>query len=390
MNKLIEDHLILNVRMKFITNKFGRYWNSVRFCVPAVTDVRARLGKFSTPWNSQPDPLFTPPPFEFISDKLADIFDERAIELNEIAKQEGRKIVIMWSGGIDSTAVLASFIKNVPAQDFENYIIVLTVDSIEENPVFYEKFIQNKFKCISYIEYTINDKELSNSIMLNGDPADCLFGPSIFMYGHLIESGDYRKPFKHNIRLISEALDRAALPFVDKFKIQNFGTWYSHKITKNLLEVSPPGVDSIADWWWWHYYNFKWQYSVWRAILRRKANGFERDTLSQENIESYVKNTFFNTDRFQQWSYSNLKNHVINNDATTHKREVKEYIFDLDKNSSYLEYKTKIQSVPVYDHGLHFEIRKPFMWGKDWVGYYDNENPELVDECVELLEGYKG
>lgn len=390
MNEIIKNHAVINVRKIHIENRFGRYWNSTRFCVPALTDLRARQGKFSTPWNTQPDPLFTPPAFNFINDKLSDIFDDRAIELNNIAKAENKTIYIMWSGGIDSTAVVSSFIKNIPEQDLANFVIVLTADSVEENPVFFEKFIFNKIKCISYLEYTLNNHELERSISLNGDPADCLFGPSIWMFKHLVPDGSYHKPFKDNLKMIIEPLEKSSMQYIKKFLIPGFGTWYVHKITKNLVDVAPPGVETISDWWWWHYYNFKWQYSVWRPFLRRKAQGYESEPLTANNIKSFVENTYFNTDRFQQWSYSNRRNHIVNNDISTHKQEVKKYILELDGNESYYLHKTKIQSVPVYDHSLFFDVRKPFLWGGDWVGYHDNEHPELVAECKQLLESYKG
>lgn len=390
MNNLIENQASIMVRNIFINNKFGRFWNAMRYCVPAVTDLNARHGKFTTPWDTKPDAMFAPPPFKFINDKLSDILDERALELNNIAKLENKKIFIMWSGGIDSTAVLTAFIKNISVQDLENYTVVLSASSIEENPVFYEKFIKGKIKCIPYLEYQVCNSELETSISLNGDPADCIFGPSLFAFKHLVPTGGHLMPYKDNIKVIISALEKNSEQYIKLFKVPNFGAWYVNKITKNLMEVSPPDVETISDWWWWHYYNFKWQFSVWRPFYRRKTKGLEYEPLTQSNLQSFVTNTFYNTDRFQLWSYSNRRNHIINNDIRTHKHEVKQYILDLDQNYSYHTNKSKVQSIPIYDHGVYFEVRKPFFWTKDWVGYYDNECPELVAECVSRLESYKG
>lgn len=389
-SNIINNSRVVNVRKVPITNNFGRYWNSIRYIVPAVTDLKARVGKFNTPWNTSLDPLFAMPELKVIPDKLSDLMDQRAIEINQIAKRENKVIYIMWSGGIDSTSVLVAFLKNLPAQDLANIVIVMSIDSVLENPRFYETYIQNKFKCISYLEYSINASTLDNCIMLNGDPADALFGPSIFMFKHLVSTGEYLKPFKSNMKLITESIERQGEAMIKKFNVPGFSTWYYFKIAKNIESLPSIGIESVSDWWWWHYMNFKWEFSIWRAILRRKNREHENVPLSKEQIESFVKNTFFNTNKFQQWSYSNLRTHIINNDPATHKWEIKQYIYNFDHDSAYQTQKVKITSVPIYDHNLYFEVRKPFLLGGDCVGYHDNEHPELVNMCRQKLEEFRG
>jgi hypothetical protein len=373
-----------------IHNKFGRYWNTTRYTVPAVTDLKARVGKFTTPWATPLDPLFTLPELKVIPDSLGDIMDERAIELNEIAKATNRKIMIMWSGGIDSTGVLVSFLKNLSKQDLENVHVVLSADSVCENPSFYEKYIHNKLTCVPYLKYYLDNHTLDTCINLNGDPADALFGPSYSMYKSYVPDGGHLKPFRFNTKLISEPIEKYGEYYNKKFSTQGIGTWYVQKISKNIFDAQPDGVESIADWWWWHYINFKWEFSIWRSLLRRKTGPSDCEPISRNRLEFFVKNTFYNTDRFQQWSYSNLKAHIINNDITTHKRQIKEYIVEFDGNRSYQEQKTKVTSVPIYDHSLYYQVRKPFLIGEDWVGYYDNEHPGLVEECRVRLETYRG
>lgn len=389
-NEILDNSRVVNVRNLAINNRFGRFWNTTRFAVPAVTDLKARTGRFNTPWNTPLDPLFKMPELKFIPDKLSDIMDERAIELNELAKSTGRKIMIMWSGGIDSTAVLTAFIKNVPAQDLDNFTIVLSGECIIENPVFFEKYIYKKIKVISYLEYCLDRNTLDTCINLTGDPADALFGPSFSMYRGYVTEGMHLKPFRFNTRLISEPIYRYGEASINKYACYGFQTWYVQKITKNLLEVNPDGVETIADWWWWHYINFKWEYSIWRSLLRRKAGAAETERLTRDQIEFFTKSTFFATDRFQLWSYSNLRNHIRGCDPTSHKRDIKEYIYEFDGNEAYCKQKTKVMSIPIYDHSFYYEVRKPFLIGNDWYGYHDNEHPELVEICRQKLEDFKG
>jgi len=389
-SEVLADARIVNVSNAFIHNKFGRFWNTTRLAVMAVTDLKARSGKFNTPWNTPLDPMFNPPKFAYIPDKLADLMDARALELNNIAKATNKRIMIMWSGGIDSTAVLTAFLKNLSTQDLENVTVVLSAESFAENPHFFEKHILNKVKCISYLEYSINQSTLDTCIHLNGDPADALFGPSIAMYKHLVPTGDHLKPFRNNAKLIIDPVLKHGEYFINKCKCNGFQAWYVNKITKNIVDVNLEGVETIADWWWWHYMNFKWEFSVWRAMMRRKAGAHVDESLSKEQLKSYVTNTFYNTEKFQLWSYSNLRNHIINNDVTTHKREIKDYIFEFDGNPVYRDGKVKIMSVPIYDHNLYYNVRKPFLIGNDWKGYYVDEHPDLFKLCTEHLEEFKG
>jgi len=371
-----------------VHNIHGRYWLAMTEIIFALTDLRARAGTFADPWSSEKNPLFAPPPLVYTPDTLSDLLDQRAIELNEIAKAQGKRILIMWSGGIDSTVVLASFIKNLSAADLSNVSVLLTLNSISENPEFYQQQIAGKVHCMPYLEYIVNEENLGKYMLLHGDPADCLFGPSVAMFADLVPSGDHNKPFKDNVSLIAKTIERKSLRTIKRLGVDGFGKWYANKITNNLLEVAPDGVETISDWWWWHYYNFKWEFSIMRYVIRRKTNGFETQLLSTQALADIVDHTYFNTDKFQQWSYSNLRTH-IGKDLSTHKLQAKQYIYELDKNQMYFNYKSKMESIPAYDQGSLVQIRRPFLWDHQWVGHYP-EDTALRRKCIDLLESYKG
>jgi hypothetical protein len=161
------------------------------------------------------------------------------------------------------------------------------------------------------------------------------------------------------------------------------------KISENILDVAPPGVETIADWWWWHYYNFKWEFSMSRPMLRRRANGTELADLDEVNVQSFVQYTFYNTDKFQQWSYSNLKN-LVGNSLSNHKKAARDYIFELDRDELYYNTKIKKASAPFVDNSKSRHIRRPFIWDKNWRGYYNLMHRDLFVECVDRLENYKG
>ena len=362
------------------SNIYGRYWESISKVIFGFDDARARSGTFTTPWDAPSSRLFVPPTLIYIPDTLSDLLDQRAIELNNTAKESNKRIIILWSGGIDSTSVVSAFIKNLAPQDLKNILICCTASSIMENIYFYQKYIVPNFACIHYTTLDITNEFLSSNMVLHGDPGDCLYGPSLLMYEQLLSDKLHLKPWKDNLYSIATNIDHKAkqihgIP-------DGFAQWYADKITNNLLEVQPLGVDTVSDWWWWHYYNFKWEFSIWRPLFKMRKN--VQQPLNKNSIESYVTNTFMNTDKFQLWSYSNLKTHV-GTSKQDHKKQAKQYIFELDHNAHYFDFKIKVNSSP--DYWLN-KIR-PVYYDQDWGAHYLNE-PGVAETATELLENFKG
>lgn len=372
-----------------IQNIHGRYWNHMhRMIVGSMGSMRPRSGSYTDPWNSQLSSKMSLPELKQIPDSLTDLLDQRALELFDIATAQQKRIYIMWSGGIDSTVVLTSFLKNLSGADSKIITVVLTEESIAEHPIYFNKYIKDQLEVISYYDLVIDNKFLEEGMVLTGDPADALFGPSAGMYEHMIPTLDHLRPYRDCTKAISYVIDKNRFNTIRQYKLPGFGLWYAQKITDNLLEVQPPGIETIADWWWWHYINFKWESSIWRPLIRRKISAID-DVLSQAQLDDFVDHTFFNTTKFQQWSYSNLKT-LIGNDVANHKRIPKKYIYEFDHNDDYFYNKRKSESVPPTDHFKSMTERKPILWDRNWVGYYGAQHPDLLNHCIEHLEQYKG
>ena len=365
-------------------NIYANYWNSIPSLVFGTTEVRARTGSFATPWGAPSGKEFAPPDLIHINDHFNDICDQRALEIFRISKDENKKIALMWSGGIDSTTVLTSFLKNIQSNDLENITIFLSTASIIENPIFYQKFIAGKIKCESIYNLVVDDNFLNHYIIIHGDPGDCIFGPSVGVFENLLDDNRHRLPWKNNIPIIKQGLFSSVSVPVDSDYLTGFTNWYVDKISNNLIEVNPDGIESIADWWWWHYFNFKWEFSISRPFFNYQHSVI-RKSLSIENIQSYAKNTFFNTTQFQLWSYSNLKTH-IGNSKKDHKMAAKKYIFELDQNLEYFNNKIKVSSVPKKNITVTLGKQAEF-YDQLWKPYIGNEAKETVKE---LLENYTG
>jgi hypothetical protein len=358
-----------------VKNIYGQYWAVIGEYVAGLHDVRARQGTFTNPWSMASNKLFAAPPIRVVNNSLSDLLDRRACEL--LATQ--RKIAVMWSGGIDSTCVLSSLIKN--ASRLDQLVIYLTNVSIIENPVFYKKFIENKIECRNTASIDVTDEFINSHILLNGDPGDCLYGPSMPMYKHLQADRQQLLPWRENRNLIMEGIDnyRAKPGRPGVWFVPGFANWYVNKVSDNIEEVGIYDINTIADWWWWHYFNLKWEFSILRPFYGLRKN--QRSTISLESVQSYVDTTFYNTEYFQNWSYTNLSR--LCHDPKNHKIDAKQYIFKLDHNESYLQTKGKLESVYTQPWDM------PAYLGKDFKSYYLTD-PGCQEAMFELLEQYTG
>jgi hypothetical protein len=382
----IEDSIMVDVRNFNIAgnlkNPYGKMWKSTLDSFIGVHDLRARLGTFTTPWNAPSNSFYSAPEFKFINDSLSDLLDRRALEIFSVAKKTNKKIFVLWSGGIDSTAVLASFIKNLSSTDLELLTVVMNTGSMVENFEFYMKFISNKIKCFHYSLLDLNDDFLDKNILVHGDPADCLYGPTTVAYRELIISGEHKESYKkHFKKLIDLCQPGKHLPY----SVPNFGNWIVKKITDNIEEVNPDNVTTVSDWWWWTYYNYKWEFSCQRPFIFSQKD--VKKGISIENQKTFAENTFYNTEYFQHWSYSNLKN-LLKDGMKSHKIEAKRYIFELDKNEFYFENKPKLAGAPP-DVITRTSSDNPICFDRNWKGYFRWED-YLNEQVCYRLETFKG
>jgi len=92
---------------------------------------------------------------------------------------KNKKIILMYSGGVDSICFLVGFIKNY-GYDFcrEKMIVCANEQSIEGHSLFYEKFIRDKFELLSSTDsnITLADKTYRDTVIVNGDPANLFDG----------------------------------------------------------------------------------------------------------------------------------------------------------------------------------------------------------------------
>ena len=339
----------------------GYNWCLMHRNIFGLDEIRPRTGIFTTPWNLENTSLFPVIDTDQQSTEiLSNLLDMRALTIFKIAQQKNKKILIMWSGGIDSTCVLAAFIKNLTKSDLDNIVVCATTGSVIENPYFYHTFISKKLKMLHLADLEISESFLNQYIVLTGDPGDCVVGPSISKYAPLLDDNRHVLSWRDNQDILINLYNDKDWP--------TFGTWWVNKVSENLQEVQEQGkfmnIITIADWHWWQYYNLKASGSTMRPILKHKKNFKEK--ISQENLLDYINCNFFGDASIMSWSYNNLA-HLLENGWKSHKKDFKNYIYDLDKNLNYQNNKPKIKSSYYSDPGT-------IIMDKDCVIYKFNES----------------
>lgn len=390
---------VLHYNDTIINNKLGRYWLASGALLRANSDPRARQGTFTTPWTTASISKHCKmPQLKFITDNLSDLMDARTLEINKIAKEKNKKIIILWSGGIDSTCILVSFLKNLSIDDLKNVSVAMNIESIQENLEFFLKHILNKLNIIDLRKVLISNKFLKNNILIHGDPGDSIHYPATWHFNHMIAQEKHLNNFMDHLDDMAIGINFNSVNVVDKSWPQlddfckknvddGFGLWYINKIKNNIIECKVDDyITTVSDFWWWHYFNFKWNHLT-QSVLFNLRKDFE-EPLDSNEIDEYFKCTFYNTETFQHWSWTNLKKLLGKNANKTAKLEARQYIFDYDKNQNYFDTKRKTASGSLGHHSY----RLPFIvFDKNYIGYKNSPNGIHYTHILKvLLEKYEG
>jgi hypothetical protein len=258
---------------------------------------------------------------------LADTCDARAQEI--ISKAQGKKVYVFWSGGIDSTTALVSLLK---AGVNSSLCIVVTEESIQEYPEFYDRYIHGKLdiKLVKYKnEYGIPesvDKYLDNGIVVTGEIGDQMFGSDKYL--------SYDNPTK--------LLD----PWENLLKSTKAFEKY-----EMFVAFCPIKIKTQKDFWWWFSYATKYNYVVFRML--RTSHKFK--------LENNVFH-FFNTTFFNDWCVSTpVEERFYGSDIKNYKQPLKDYIYSFTKDSNYQKHKIKTGSL----YNVYFDLN-PFAKLKEW------------------------
>lgn len=329
-NKLDLPYLEKELGIEF--NDEFKHYNQVSHNVwyqPHCLHNRFGKSKF---WNLELLPEYRIPEFDQnFNLSFEEVTDRRALELENFLEATGRPLLVNWSGGIDSTCAVAAIYKNFKPHNRQHVTVLMNNSSYFENPVFFNTVIKPNFK-IDQIENNQRDPWVSN-ILVSGEPAD-----ELWIHADIIEiMHRYPGSSKNNIRTNPDQL----IEFIGHKSNPAHAKWFYEMVLTESADFPVP-IETYEDFYWWVNFNF---YLVGDSVKEYINDGTVHNQEMFATFREYYK-PWYLSDDYQRWSMANNSNGVkIDNSIRSYKYPSKKYIFDIDKNPYYLNYKTKTSSV---------------------------------------------
>lgn len=217
-----------------------------------------------------------------------DCCQRRVDEILSLQERTDKPIRIMYSGGIDSSLVLTSFIQRLGLENCARRLqLVMSNLSKEENPVLWEKFIRrSNIPLINAFEQGFQVTQ--DSILVTGELNDQLF--------HLAAS---TAPINHWATMEQLLEPWSVGKLVDYFtwaKIELAEAEHFAELLKNLAVQADFEIHSLWDLLWYLNFTGRWSSCYFQNFLTL-SNSVDRLALEQGYLQH-----FFATTEFQQWT----------------------------------------------------------------------------------------
>ena len=286
------------------------------------------------------------------------ITDQRCLELHR--SRSDRPWLITWSGGIDSTAMLVSVLKNLSAADRSNITVSYNKVSVYENPQFFHNHVLPNFKLIDSTTQEFGSL-LDTHYIMDGDPADMLQGS-----GFALNAKAWGLDLSDSWRQADPLIE-----FLTTVMGDSAAKWTYNRLAENLesLEHDALCLQTYADWFWWINFNWKW--------TANRLHEMQRQPL--DNVRPYVESAvhWYDSVDYQQWSMTHGRYSLIRDGGSlgSYKKLSKQYIHEFDRNDHYLKFKTKTDS----------DSRGPPTKSTAWFCVLDDYTALTVDKDLDLI-----
>ncbi len=271
--------------------------------------------------------------------RIMELMLERAEELWRWAEDEGKQLVIWWSGGIDSTAVVIAMLRTSTPQRIKDLLRVgFNQRSIDEYPLFYKKYVKNLPN--QYVSHNNGSEIDMTKLHVSGEIGDQLFGSDFLRAcfvgggrdfpGKQAFFGNLRNSWKDPMRqFVSENLTHRNLPADYEPVIMD--------AYEQLSAAAPIEITSLFDFWWWSNFNLKYTH-----VSNRIQMGSPDAVWAVQNVKA-----FFDTDTFQRWSVSN-HDKKIKDTWKSYKFPLKNFIGVFTGDEDYRKNAVKVQSLKMH------------------------------------------
>lgn len=309
------------------------YWQKIysEWGIGWFHDINDRTGMIKTPIKTYLPTESKLPKFEISHKTYRDCCHERVLDIVEKQNELDCPIEIMYSGGVDSSNVLISFIETLGVKEASaRLVIVMTQESVEENPILWSKFIRPYFKTESG-SFRYHDTH-KKSIVVTGELNDNIFG-------YVPRGGNSRMyDWNPNSHILKADMDNLKKFIVESYKVEEKTAVFISKLLLENLKSSPNPDPTLIEAFWWFSFTCLWIGTDLRTLMISPI---------ENNINpSWVENfnmSFYNSADFQLWSMNNIEPKDLrtrNSFKWTAKKAVSNFI----KDENYL-YKTKNKSL---------------------------------------------
>lgn len=246
---------------------------------------------------------------------FAYLMDNRAVEILNLVRNEGKEIHIFLSGGVDSTAMTIAMLK-VSDGDFRNLHVVFNESTEEEYPEFVEYLKTTGIDMVRCRPTDIDDIQerlLETGYTLTGWAADQLFGSII----NQVWPDWYFKDWRDWLRLEEKTVSMGNA-------IGQFEEAFAH--------YGMP-IKTFGEFAW--FMNFSAKYNV---VVN--SDVFYSGKVTHRMI------SFYDTPEFNEWSVSNFDvlHQYPQDDVVHYKTPLKDYIFVFNHDTAYRNGKGKVGS----------------------------------------------
>lgn len=296
-----------------------------------------RTGTIRTPVRDAS--LFPVPRYRPFAKTYEELCDARARQILAGAASLGVRIYVMYSGGIDSTCLLVSLLKHTTIEQRKNLVILLSHESISENPRFYEEHIRGKLRVESSI--TFPNLLGGDDMLLSAEHNDMVMGSD--KVGQMMTRyGPASIHRRYDPDLMTDFFGANLNGDVEA------GRFYVG-LFERIRDVAPMPIDTNFDFLWWVNFAIKWQacYAYITMLTpARNTHRVTRDYLDTRFV------SFFNTEEFQLWSMNNLDKRIRDTWAS-YKWIAKDLIYDYTGDAEYRDNKLKKGSLIPLTHRLY-------------------------------------
>jgi hypothetical protein len=246
-----------------------------------------------------------------------------------IDNANGQRINISWSGGLDSTNMLFTFLE---IADPKQLRVCCNYNSIVESANLYDKFIRNRVEC--EITLPVAVPYYGDGVIVTGYHGDAIFPH----YNKIIQNyGDdgFNLPWR-------DFLEKEQVPIIEQ-----------------VIETYPiKDIQSIVDYLSFIEINFKWQWSKTHKMRQMP-----------KEIASRIVN-FYDTVDFQKWSMNNYEEKYLTADRKTWKQPIRNNLRKLMGGANYYTENKLIQqsNYQIIDHNWVFLLEDGTnLYKKDFI-----------------------